>query len=111
MADVEGGTASDLAMGRKRLCFGAERTRGAVSTIGFGALGLALVFAIWQLVAIQLGPLRLPEPMKVFAAIMANWQSIPALRYVLMQSGGLGDALLTRSSAPSRPFCSERRWG
>jgi NitT/TauT family transport system permease protein len=94
MADVAGGTASDLAMGRKRLCFGAERTRGAVSTIAFGALGLALVFAIWQLAAIQLGPLRLPEPMKVFAAIVANWQSIPALRYVLMQSGGLGDALL-----------------
>jgi ABC-type nitrate/sulfonate/bicarbonate transport system permease component len=57
-------------------------------------LGLALVIAVWQIVAIQLGPLRLPEPMKVFAAIPANWQSIPALRYVLMQSGGLGDALL-----------------
>jgi sulfonate transport system permease protein len=94
MADVDDGTASGLATGRTGFRFGAETMRGALSTIGFGALGLALVVAIWQLVAIQLGPLRLPEPMKVSAAIIANWQSIPALRYVLMQSGGLGDALL-----------------
>jgi ABC-type nitrate/sulfonate/bicarbonate transport system permease component len=92
MADINGGAAYGLSAGRTR--FGGETTRGALSTIGFGALGLALVIAVWQIVAIQLGPLRLPEPMKVFAAIPANWQSIPALRYVLMQSGGLGDALL-----------------
>jgi ABC-type nitrate/sulfonate/bicarbonate transport system permease component len=94
MTDIEKRGASALMVGRAHLRLAGETSRGTLSTIGFGALGLALVIAIWQIVAIQIGPLRLPDPMKVFAAIPANWQSIPALRYVLMQSGGLEDALL-----------------
>ena len=62
-------------------------------TILYGALGVAVLLLIWWAVAARLGPLRLPDPWVVFVAIKANWWSIPAMQYIAMQAGGLGDAL------------------
>lgn len=62
-------------------------------TIAFGVLGVAVVLLVWWAVAARLGPLRLPDPWVVFTAIKANWRSIPAMQYIAMQAGGIGDAL------------------
>lgn len=62
-------------------------------TILFGALGIAVLLLIWSAVAVKLGALRLPGPWLVFVAIKTNWWSIPAMQYIAMQAGGLGDGL------------------
>ena len=63
-------------------------------TLLYGALGIAVLLLLWWALAVQLGPLRLPEPWRVFVAIKTNWWSIPAMQYIAMQAGGLGDALV-----------------
>jgi ABC-type nitrate/sulfonate/bicarbonate transport system permease component len=59
----------------------------------YGAFGVAILLLIWWGVAEKLGPLRMPDPWRVLVAIKANWQSIPAMQYIAMQAGGLGEAL------------------
>jgi ABC-type nitrate/sulfonate/bicarbonate transport system permease component len=85
-----------VVFGKKRaraLLPGARPLAELGATIGFGALGMAVVLLIWWAAAVRLGPLRLPDPWTVFVAIKANWRSIPAMQYVAMQGGGVGDAL------------------
>lgn len=60
---------------------------------GFAALGILILLGIWSLLAAQLGPLRLPGPGLVFDAIVANWQSIPAMQYLIMKRAGIADAV------------------
>ncbi len=65
----------------------------AGTTVAFGILGATVLLLVWWALAAKLGPLRLPDPWTVFTAIRANWWSIPAMQYIAMQAGGIGDAL------------------
>jgi NitT/TauT family transport system permease protein len=86
---IEFETLRDRGLGVLRL----TRLRGSITSLGFGLLGMAILLAIWFLAAAEVGPLRLPNPWLVAVAILQNWQSIPALQYIIMQPGGLGDSL------------------
>lgn len=67
--------------------------RRGLATVGYGLLGVAIVVAVWWAVSLQLGPLRLPDPLTVARALVENWENIPALQYVIMQKGGIGESL------------------
>lgn len=71
-----------------------KTSREIASSVGYGALGVVIVLSVWWAVSQQIGPLRLPDPWRVARAIFDNWRSIPALQYVIMQPGGLGDSLI-----------------
>lgn len=79
--------------GRALLSAAARTVVATGPTVLYGALGVAVLLLIWWAVAVKLGPLRLPDPWRVFVAIKANWWSIPAMQYIAMQAGGLGEAL------------------
>lgn len=80
--------------------FSSRRSRGHAalrrvgSTAGWSVFGLAALLMIWWALAARLGALRLPDPRAVAQAIVDNWSSIPAMMYVAMQAGGIGDALV-----------------
>jgi ABC-type nitrate/sulfonate/bicarbonate transport system permease component len=59
-----------------------------------GALGIAIVGAVWWLLSTRLDPVRLPSPFTVLATLRDDWSNIPALLYVSFQAGGIRDAVV-----------------
>lgn len=73
-----------------------SRARSAgrlLNTIALGAGGIALVIALWALVASVSSDLKVPAPMSVFQAVIDDWHNIPAVVYIAFQSGGISEAL------------------
>jgi ABC-type nitrate/sulfonate/bicarbonate transport system permease component len=55
--------------------------------------GLALVGALWQLVAAASNPSQVPTPSAAWQSLTAHWHQFPALSYLEFQSGGISSAL------------------
>jgi ABC-type nitrate/sulfonate/bicarbonate transport system permease component len=68
----------------------ARASRGPALAIA----GLAVVFAIWWLIALQLGPARLPTPGEVWNALRADYTNIPAVEFSSFQTGGIHAAVI-----------------
>jgi ABC-type nitrate/sulfonate/bicarbonate transport system permease component len=62
--------------------------------LGLAVAGVALLVAVWALIASATDPLRLPTPGTVWETLRADWVTVPALEFVAFQAGGIRDALL-----------------
>jgi ABC-type nitrate/sulfonate/bicarbonate transport system permease component len=70
------------------------RVVGRLAAAGaLAVLGIALVFAVWALIAETTSSSKLPSPSAVLNAIPDDLENIPAVSYVLFTQVGLRDAL------------------
>ena len=56
--------------------------------------GIVVVLGIWWLVALQLGPIRMPTPAEVLDALRADFTRIPAVEFSSFQTGGIFAAVV-----------------
>lgn len=71
----------------------ARRAGASLVSAGLALLGVALVAGAWQLVAWASDPTIVPPPADVLRAVSADWSSIPAVEFLLFQTGGIGGAV------------------
>ncbi|MEA2168263.1 MAG: sulfonate transport system permease protein [Solirubrobacteraceae bacterium] len=67
----------------------AWRITHATKAPALALAGIAVVLGVWWLIALQLGPVRLPTPGQVWDALRADFNNVPAVEFSSFQTGGI----------------------